>query len=80
MNLLRRFAIGLVVLIVFFSLQNEHFLSLSNLRIIAMHSVEVALPALGMTFVVIAGGIDVSVGSIAALCAVAAAALCTVRR
>ena len=75
---LRRLAplIGLLVLVAFFAIDNPRFVSAHNLRVIAMHSVEVALPALGMTFVIIAGGIDVSVGSVAALCAVAAAWLC----
>ncbi len=75
---IRRFGplAGLVLLIVFFAIQNPYFLSAANLRVIAMHSIEVALPALGMTFVVIAGGIDVSVGSLAALAAVSAAWLC----
>ncbi|MEC7582911.1 MAG: ABC transporter permease [Planctomycetota bacterium] len=66
----------LVGLIAFFAVLNPRFLLPHNLRVIAMHSVEVALPALGMTFVVIAAGIDVSIGSVAALCAVAGAWLC----
>ena len=51
------------------------FLSAYNLRIVAMHSSQVALGALGMTFVVIAGGIDLSIGAVVALVAVVAAAL-----
>ena len=37
------------------------FVSALSLQTMAMQSVFVALPALGMTFVVIAGGIDISV-------------------
>jgi ribose transport system permease protein len=51
------------------------FLSALSLQTMAMQAVFVALPALGMTFVVVAGGIDISVGSVVAFCAVAAAAL-----
>jgi len=77
-RLLRRFGplLCLLGLIGLFAVLNPRFVLPHNLRVIAMHSVEVALPALGMTFVVIAAGIDVSVGSVAALCAVAGAWLC----
>jgi ribose transport system permease protein len=49
------------------------FVSALSLQTMAMQSVFVALPALGMTFVVIAGGIDISIGSVVAFCAVACA-------
>lgn len=45
------------------------FLTADNLRLIAANSSVIGLCALGMTVVIIAGGIDLSVGSGVALCA-----------
>lgn len=45
------------------------FLTADNLRLIAANSAVIALAALGMTLIIIAGGIDLSVGSAVALCA-----------
>lgn len=69
--------VGLLLAVALFgALAADRFFTAYNLRIVAMQSVPVALGALGMTFVVIAGGIDLSVGAVAALAAVAAAAAC----
>lgn len=65
----------LLVAALFTVLAPGRFLSAFNLRVVAMQAVPVALGALGMTFVVIAGGIDLSIGAVVALCAVAAAGL-----
>ncbi len=47
------------------------FLSASNVRIVLTQTVIVALGAIGMTLIVISGGIDLSVGSVVALAGVA---------
>ncbi|HEY0865963.1 MAG TPA: ABC transporter permease [Fimbriimonas sp.] len=49
--------------------QPEHFLSPENLRNIANQNAEVGILAVGMTLVIIGGGIDLSVGSMMALVA-----------
>jgi ribose transport system permease protein len=51
------------------------FLKADNLRNVANQIVEIAILAVGMTFVVITGGIDLSVGSLMALSAVTATLL-----
>lgn len=53
-----------------FSLTNETFLSTQNLFNIGVQSSMILLIALGMTIVIISGGIDLSVGSMAALAGV----------
>jgi ribose transport system permease protein len=60
--------VALLVLIIAFSLKTNHFLSLTTLRTIANQIPDAVLVAVGMTFVMIAGGIDLSVGSVLALC------------
>lgn len=49
------------------------FLGAANLRNVLVQTLPVALAALGMTFVIVSGGIDLSVGSIMALAGVVAA-------
>jgi len=69
MRLLSPF-IGLLVVIVLFSITpdvRQTFLSLANFQIVANQTVIVALGALGMTLIIISGGIDLSVGSVVAL-------------
>ncbi len=63
-----------VVVILFAVLENwrfdrSTFLSADNLRLITVNSAVIALAALGMTLIIISGGIDLSVGSAVALCA-----------
>jgi ribose transport system permease protein len=65
----------LVVLIVAFASQSERFLTVSNFSIVLQQTVVLLVAALGMTFVIIAGSIDLSVGSIVALSALVAASL-----
>ena len=55
----------LVLLLILFSALAPSFLTANNLSILAKHVAISAILAIGMTFVVIAGGIDLSVGSIA---------------
>jgi erythritol transport system permease protein len=57
----------LVLLLVLFSALAPEFLTANNLSILAKHVAITALLAIGMTFVVLTGGIDLSVGSIAGL-------------
>lgn len=58
---------ALLLLVVVFSLKTDHFLSLTTLRTIANQIPDAVLLAVGMTFVMIVGGIDLSVGSVMAL-------------
>lgn len=51
----------------------EAFLSLGNLKIILTQSVVVAMASLGMTLIIISGGIDLSVGSMVSLTGVVGA-------
>ena len=63
----------LIVLAVAFSLASTRFLQFNNLMIVAQQAVVLLVAALGMTFVVIAGSIDLSVGAIVAIAALVAA-------
>jgi len=59
--------IGLLVIIVIISIMSPSFLSLNNiLNVLRQVSIN-ALIAFGMTFIILTGGIDLSVGSILAL-------------
>lgn len=65
--------LALAALVLVCSLTSDVFLSLSNLLNISRQVSYSGIIALGMTFVIIAGGIDLSVGSLFALAGVAAA-------
>ncbi len=68
MTLLRgRTFIVLIILVVFFSIVNSNFLSPSTITMIAKHVSLYGILALGMTFVIITGGIDLSVGAVVGL-------------
>lgn len=68
--------IGLVVVMVLFAaLVPDRFLTLYNFKTVATQTVIVALGAIGMTYVMISGGIDLSVGSVIALVSVVTAVL-----
>jgi len=59
---------GLVVLLmVILSLSSPYFLTVSNLFNLMDQSVVIGIVAIGMTFVILSGGIDLSVGSIVGL-------------
>ena len=62
--------IGLLIIVVTFSFLSPVFFTLPNLLNILQQSSINALIALGMTLVIISGGIDLSVGPTAALSAV----------
>src|SRR5436853_4810787 len=68
--------LGLVLVIGIFAVLSDNpgrYLSLSNLRIVLAQTVIVALGAIGMTIIIISGGIDLSVGSQIALSGVVCA-------
>ena len=68
--------LGFVAVFAWFAIRNpDTFLTTGNLLTVAVHTVIVALVALGMTFVVVSGGIDLSVGSVVALSSVTTAVL-----
>jgi ribose transport system permease protein len=68
--------IGLfVVLLLFAVLEPDSFLTVYNFQTIAAQTVIVALGAIGMTFVIVSGGIDLSVGANIALSSVITALL-----
>jgi ribose transport system permease protein len=63
-------ALGLVLVILVFALISDapgRYLSTFNLRIVLSQTVIVALGAIGMTMIVVSGGIDLSVGASIAL-------------
>jgi ribose/xylose/arabinose/galactoside ABC-type transport system permease subunit/ABC-type sugar transport system substrate-binding protein len=64
--------IGLVIL---FGIASPHFLSTDNLLNVMQQSAINAILGIGLTFVIISGGIDLSVGSILALCGLVTADL-----
>lgn len=61
-------ALALIVLIATFSLSTGKFLSLETFRSIANQIPNITVVAVGMTFVLIIAGIDLSVGSVLGLC------------
>ena len=65
--------IALALLILFGWLRYENFLGLFNISTVLRYNSMFALVALGMCFVIMAGGIDLSVGSTAALGSVVSA-------
>jgi ribose transport system permease protein len=67
---------GLLVVIAVFALMSDapaQYLSVRNLRIVLAQTVIVALGAIGMTIIIVSGGIDLSVGSAIALTGVVTA-------
>ncbi|WP_080839870.1 ABC transporter permease [Cohnella massiliensis] len=61
---------SLIVLVVVFSLSSGNFLQFSNIVGILMSTAVIGVLALGSTFVIITGGIDLSVGTVMTLSAV----------
>lgn len=61
-----RALVALFVLLVIFSVLSPAFLTAANLTILLKHVAINAIMAVGMTFVILSGGIDLSVGSLAA--------------
>lgn len=67
--------IALFAVFIFFSFAAPNFLSAANLILMSKHVALNAFLAMGMTFVIITGGIDLSVGSIVGLCGMVAGGL-----
>ena len=72
---LRRYGttLFLAVLIVFFTSQNERFISLRNLTNILTEGSIYGIIAVGMTFVILTAGVDLAVGSLLAFAGMAGA-------
>lgn len=74
-DIIQKFAAlgSLLALIAVFSLTSSAFFSVNNGMTIALQVTSIGLLGIGATFVIITGGIDLSVGSVLALSGVAAA-------
>ena len=59
--------IVLAILLVFFSLATPNFLSANTMLLLAKHVALYGILAIGMTYVIITGGIDLSVGAVVGL-------------
>ena len=64
--------VSFAVMCIFFMTQTEFFFSLNNLGNLARTLAIVGITSIGMTLVMISGGVDISVGSVAALSGVLA--------
>lgn len=62
-----RTVIALAVIVVIFTALSRSFLTIENILIMAVHVSINAFLAIGMTYVIVSGGIDLSVGSIMGL-------------
>lgn len=69
------FYVVFVLIIVVYAVWSPRFLTPTNLRNIVAQAMPISILAVGLTFVIITGGIDISVGSAAYLAAVTAALL-----
>jgi erythritol transport system permease protein len=67
--------IALILVVVVFTILSPQFLSAGNIAIMSKHVAQNALLAIGMTFVILTGGIDLSVGSLVGLTAMIAGGL-----
>lgn len=72
-ELLMKFAplISLVILMIFFSFATPYFLNVSNLLTVALQTAVIGIMAIGVTYVIITAGIDLSLGSVMAFSGVA---------
>ncbi|MDR1611563.1 MAG: ABC transporter permease [Planctomycetota bacterium] len=76
-DLLQKFAAlaGLVALLIVFSLIARNFCTVDNFINICRQTTTIALAGIGVTFVIITGGIDLSIGSVLAMSGVVAGML-----
>ncbi len=74
---IRRLSVlGILLLIcVVFAFGSSDFLTASNLLNVALQTSIIAIVAIGMTFVILTAGIDLSVGSLMAICGALAAGI-----
>ncbi|MGB4135120.1 MAG: ABC transporter permease [Microbacterium sp.] len=63
-------AAGLLILVAGFAIASPPFLGVNNLLNIALQTSVIAIVAIGQTYVIVTGGIDLSVGAVAALAGV----------
>lgn len=64
---------GLIIMMLYFSMNSKYFFTSNNLLTIALQTSMIAIIALGQTFVLITGGIDLSIGSNIAIAGVISA-------
>ena len=67
--------LSLIILFVALSIASPHFLTQTNLSSVVRQTAVINIMALGMTMIIISGGIDLSVGSTVALTSVVGATL-----
>jgi ribose transport system permease protein len=74
-NIIRQYGIlfGLIGLVIVFSLLSKQFFTISNMLIVMRQTSIVAFLGVGMTFVILGAGIDLSVGSVLAFSGAVAA-------
>lgn len=60
--------VTLVLITIFFTIKSPYYLKPSNLLTILREASVLGIMAIGMTYVIITGGIDLSVGSVFAIC------------
>lgn len=79
LDLLRRGSVYVILVIILAALafSASEFFTVSNLTTVALQTSLIAIVGIGMTFAIITGGIDLSVGSVAALSGALAAGLAT---
>ncbi|MBN1499858.1 MAG: ABC transporter permease [Spirochaetes bacterium] len=66
---------GLLVLLVYFSVSTNNFFTPRNFLTIGLQTTTIAFMGIGVTFAIITGGIDLSIGSVVALTGVTAGLL-----
>ena len=73
-ELLMRLAplLSLIILVIFFSFGSPFFFNTENIMTIALQTSVIGIMAIGVTFVIITSGIDLSLGSVVAFSGVAA--------
>lgn len=69
--------VALILVFAYFAFVAPNFMSVDNALLISKHVAINAFLAIGMTFVIITGGIDLSVGSVVGLCGMVAGYLLT---
>ena len=62
---------SLVLLVLFFSFSSPFFFNTENIMTIALQTAVIGIMAIGVTFVIITAGIDLSLGSVVAFSGVA---------
>lgn len=60
----------LIIMVIIFSILAPNFFTINNFLNLGMYSAVMAIAAVGMTFVIICGSIDISVGAIMSCCGV----------